>query len=703
MLGRSLANILLADNRVVERKETRMPSSRDFQLRQTRAFNICLFLGLLVLPEGCIAQPQPSPWSTVTPDTPEKTVVAHLWDTILTTCPVKGSMPVTYSYFYAGLLNIDRTLYEYREPHPRIEPDQLSTADKLNGVQWRGTALWTAAAYRSWMHRDGRWSEWKEMHGDGIDPTAILKSPAGSATPGGNLIVFLEKKRSQWSVSIASPGLVGINRGPFDSNAFWSARMSCDSSASSNPLAAEDDRIRRETERTRTEKQVRDSDATAEQMKRQKTAPATADFEVEWDLGDGLLCKGTPLYTRSSGLFPAAARTKSEETILVKVIGANENGGVLWNELRVQPVNDPRWPLPSPAGIPAGPYFVPMSAIQDSCPDYQPRNPGLFSNITLAHGLRTAGSLDRWARKLAETAEPTKNKLGATTVTPNQFAGLLSETLKRRGPEFGVDPSQYGEGIKTVAGIVQLCSSIPATEFAAAMDQHGIPQFLRYREGKYRACVATGVWRPEPEGNHAPGFLISFDLLTHWQSGAKDWDGPKLRIEVYLNDTRKMIPLSIQEYQRRYILLSAEIKDRAKVAPALSTRSGDAVLTVVGKFQEPLAVGHYWLLRDDPETALNSRGIRVPARRTPLEVMRAACEKSEPACQKITLALDANKAAKIYADATGTGTFPGVRPGNYYLMISAIYKNRLLLWNQKVQLKAGSNSTVFTGANATLN
>ncbi len=677
-----------------------MTSSRDFQLREMRAFRTCIFLGFLALPEGCIAQPKPSPWSTVTPETPEKTVVAHLWETILSRCPVKGSMPATYSYFYAGLSNRDRTLYEYREPHPRIIPDQLSTADKLNGVQWRGTALWTAAAYRSWTRRDGRWSEWKGMDGNGIDSTAILKSSAGGETPGGRLIAFLEKKRNQWSVSIASSGLVEINRESLNSNAFWSARMSCDSSAASNLLAAEEDRIKRETDRARTEKQVRDSSAAAEQMKRQKTTPATADFEVDRDLGDALLCKGTLLSTRSAGFFPAAGRT-SEETILVKVVGANENGGVLWNELRVAPVNDPRWPLPFPAGIPAGPYFVPMSAIQDSCPDYQPRKPGLFSNITLAHGLRAAGSLDRWAQKLAETAEPPKKKLGTTAVTPTQFAGLLSETLKKRSPEFGVDPSQYGEAIKTVAGIVQLCSSIPATEFAAAMDQDGIPQLLRYRQGKYKDCDATGVWRPEPEGNQPPGFLISLDLLTYWQSGTKDWDGPKLRMDVYLNDTRKMIPISIQEYQRRYILLSADIKDRAEVAPILSTNSADAVLTVVGKFAESLTVGHYWLLRDDPETALNKGGIRVPARRTSLEVMRAACEKSEPACQKITLAMDANGAAKIYPDVTGKGTFPGVPPGNYYLMISAIYKNRLLLWNQKVLLKAGSNSTVFSDTNAT--
>ena len=89
-------------------------------------------------------------------------------------------------------------------------------------------------------------------------------------------------------------------------------------------------------------------------------------------------------------------------------------------------------------------------------------------------------------------------------------------------------------------------------------------------------------------------------------------------------------------------------------------------------------------------------GVRISGGMTPNEVMRAACERSEGACKKITLALDADRVAKVVADATGRGTFPGVPPGNYYLMISAVYNNRLLLWNQRVELKPGQSSTVFT-------
>ncbi len=657
--------------------------------RQRRAIGACVILGFLAFPDQNRAQSQPSPWSAVAPETPVKTVAALLWKTILTQCPVVGASPLQYSYFYAGLPNEDRTLYEYREPNPRIQPNQLSTADKLNGVQWRGTAIWTAGAYRSWTARDGRWSEWKDLQSGSLDVTAVLTSPGGRRILQGSLIAFLEKKRSQWSVSIASSGPAGIKREPFDSTAFWSARTPCDAATSANPFAAEADRIRREDHPSRTEKREQGF--------------------VDRDLGDTLLCKGTMLYTRSPTSFPSTTGKESAATILVQVVGANEDGGVLWNELRVKPVKDSRWATPPLSGLTSGTYFVPMSAIRDSCPDYRPRNPGLVSNITLAHGLRAAGSLDRWAQELAERAEPVRNRPEEAAVAPKDFADMLSEAVKKRGPEFGVDPAQYGDAMKVIVDIVRVCSSISAPEFAASMDQNGIPQLLRYKDGKYSACIPNGVWRSAPDGNQVPGFLISLDLLKRWNPGTKEWDGPKFRIEVYLKETHQSIPISIQEYQRRYILLSADIKDTADIpsAPsaaqlptvvkkAASAPSGLAVLTILGGFAEPLTVGHYWLLRDDPEIALKKGGIRISGGMTPNEVMRAACERSEAACKKITLALDEDGIAKVVADATGRGTFPGVPPGNYYLMISAVYNNRLLLWNQRVELKSGQSSTVFT-------
>jgi hypothetical protein len=60
----------------------------------------------------------------------------------------------------------------------------------------------------------------------------------------------------------------------------------------------------------------------------------------------------------------------------------------------------------------------------------------------------------------------------------------------------------------------------------------------------------------------------------------------------------------------------------------------------------------------------------------------------------------ADAASAVRADANGAGTFPGVPPGSYYLMISARYNNQTLVWGQAVQLKAGSNSLTLDQRNA---
>lgn len=131
-------------------------------------------------------------------------------------------------------------------------------------------------------------------------------------------------------------------------------------------------------------------------------------------------------------------------------------------------------------------------------------------------------------------------------------------------------------------------------------------------------------------------------------------------------------------------------------APNRSVTNGYATLTVIGGFSKPLMWGHYWLLRDDPATALSNGGIRIPEGKSPDAFMRAACEKDQVTCKRITQALDANGIAKIATNGAGVGTFPVVPPGSYYLMISAGSKYRHFLWDQKVDLQAGPNSTVLS-------
>jgi hypothetical protein len=70
-----------------------------------------------------------------------------------------------------------------------------------------------------------------------------------------------------------------------------------------------------------------------------------------------------------------------------------------------------------------------------------------------------------------------------------------------------------------------------------------------------------------------------------------------------------------------------------------------------------------------------------------------ACGPSRtPDCQKISDAIKTSAASAVRADANDSGTFPGVAPGTYYLMISTRFNNQGLVWGQAVQLKPGANS-----------
>jgi hypothetical protein len=64
-------------------------------------------------------------------------------------------------------------------------------------------------------------------------------------------------------------------------------------------------------------------------------------------------------------------------------------------------------------------------------------------------------------------------------------------------------------------------------------------------------------------------------------------------------------------------------------------------------------------------------------------------------------AMKASAASAVRADANGSGTFPGVAPGTYYLMISSWYNNQNIVWVSRFQLKAGPNSVTLDQHNAT--
>ena len=134
---------------------------------------------------------------------------------------------------------------------------------------------------------------------------------------------------------------------------------------------------------------------------------------------------------------------------------------------------------------------------------------------------------------------------------------------------------------------------------------------------------------------------------------------------------------------------------------------GNATLSIVSGFPaqagapNPLAGRPYVLLRDSYANAIAKGGVSVPPGMSPYKYVASACANRTPDCQKINDAIKVNAASAVRADAAGSGTFPGVPPGTYYLMISTRYNNQALVWGQAVQLKAGSNSLTLDQSNAT--
>ena len=154
----------------------------------------------------------------------------------------------------------------------------------------------------------------------------------------------------------------------------------------------------------------------------------------------------------------------------------------------------------------------------------------------------------------------------------------------------------------------------------------------------------------------------------------------------------------------------ATVRTAAADPATLSTPKnvlGNATLSIASVFPtqpgapNPLASHPYTLLRDSIPNLVAKAGVAIPAGSSAYKVFGVACGTHSPDCQKILDAIRASAASAVRADANGTGTFPAVPPGTYYLMISTRYNNQALMWDHPVQLKAGQNSLTLSPQNAT--
>jgi hypothetical protein len=125
---------------------------------------------------------------------------------------------------------------------------------------------------------------------------------------------------------------------------------------------------------------------------------------------------------------------------------------------------------------------------------------------------------------------------------------------------------------------------------------------------------------------------------------------------------------------------------------------GNATLSIVsGIPAQPgtpnsLAGRPYLLLRWSYADSLAKGGVTVPAGVSPYKYAGTACGTNSPDCPKVRAAITASTISAVRADGNGAGTFPGVPPGTYYLMISAVYNRQPYVWGQAVEVRAGANS-----------
>ena len=131
-----------------------------------------------------------------------------------------------------------------------------------------------------------------------------------------------------------------------------------------------------------------------------------------------------------------------------------------------------------------------------------------------------------------------------------------------------------------------------------------------------------------------------------------------------------------------------------------------AVLALASGFPQeagkPNPVGNhgFYLLKDPVDTALTKGGFQPPTGLSPINGMNLLCTKQTPDCQKAVAAIIANSATAVKSSPDGKAVFPAVLPGVYYVFGLGQHHGRPLLWNVRVQIKAGDNSVTLDDRNA---
>jgi hypothetical protein len=140
--------------------------------------------------------------------------------------------------------------------------------------------------------------------------------------------------------------------------------------------------------------------------------------------------------------------------------------------------------------------------------------------------------------------------------------------------------------------------------------------------------------------------------------------------------------------------------------PASAGAAANAVLSVASGFStppggvNPLGKRTFFLLRSSFEDVLRGAGLRAAAGSTAIKAMAAACTARTEECRRGAVAMGTNAAAALTLDSNGNGQFVAVPAGPYYLAGIGAYNEQLVIWNVRVELRAGQGSVAVDLRNA---
>ena len=106
------------------------------------------------------------------------------------------------------------------------------------------------------------------------------------------------------------------------------------------------------------------------------------------------------------------------------------------------------------------------------------------------------------------------------------------------------------------------------------------------------------------------------------------------------------------------------------------------------------------MAKESFESVLRKTGLQPSPGTSAIRLWTTGCESRQPICQQGFAGLMAVGVGRVQIDAKGKAQFPPLPAGTYYLVGSALYDNRQIIWDLRIDIKPGANSVTLDQRNA---